>query len=89
MANEMTTSEGDYLANKILQDVNSLYEDVEQSARDGEEHFMVVNKLQQLTVLETMMTKLNTTEHWANKVTRMIAQIRYTANFNWPENFPL
>jgi hypothetical protein len=89
MSNEMTTSEGDYLANKILQDVNSLYEDVEQSARDGEEHFMVSNKLRQLTVLETMMTKLNTTEHWGNKVNCMIAQIRYTANFNWPEKFPL
>tara|TARA_R100001230_G_C5483758_1_gene33960 strand:- start:117 stop:386 length:270 start_codon:yes stop_codon:yes gene_type:complete len=89
MTNEMTTSEGDYLANKILQDVNSLYEDVEQLARDGEEHFMVSNKMQQLAVLETMMTKLNTTDHWAKKVTCMIAQIRYTANFNWPEKFSI
>jgi hypothetical protein len=87
MSNELTTSEADHLATYILQDINNHYETIEQLVIDRAESFMACSTIMQVKVLETMVSKLNTTDRMTEKVTGMIEAIYRRASFTWPEKF--
>ena len=86
-SNEMTTTEGDHLATYIWRDLDKHYEAVEQLSINGEESFMAYSHIEQVKVLEVMVSKLKTTARMGERIAAMIEAIYRRASFSLPEKF--
>ena len=85
--NDLTTGEADHLATYISRDLNKHYDAVEKLAINGEESFMAYSHIEQVKVLEAMVSKLNTSTRMGERITASIEAIYRRASFSWPEKF--